>query len=495
MIMSSVILVVAWSFVSCLLLTPLVRNLAVRLGWLDRPDLERKFHRVPVPRVGGVPVVFACAGSFGVLLLMHVPGAPYIEQSLPVIWNLMPALILIFVTGLSDDLIGLKPIQKLGGQVLAAALACMGGLHFHIFAGLGLGSAWDTALTLVWLVACANAFNLIDGVDGLAAGLGLIATLTMLLAALLGGDVGVGLIAASLAGSMLGFLFFNFNPASIFLGDSGSLWIGFILGCLSVMLSQHSVTFSGMIAPALALSIPLLDTTLSFARRFVSGRPIFTGDHSHVHHRLIDRGFTPRRVCLSLYAASVLSSGFSLVLSVSSDLLGGVAMVVFCASSSTAIQFLHYREFEIFARLLRKVPSNVQSQLSLHAYEERLRGAVSPEECWCVLRQAGHEFGFTHISLQLGGCYFEERTTANGNGDWKLRLPLSASDYVRLTWQSRSLTAPEIGAQLADLLQRALSEKAGGFHAAPEHDRSCVIPANIDSYIRRRPVLERRKSA
>src|ERR1035437_2752734 len=234
MMMSSVILLVALSFVFCLLLTPLVRNLAVRLGWLDRPDLERKFHRVPVPRVGGVPLVLACAGSFGVLLLMHLPGAPAVEQSLPLIWSLMPAFVVIFVTGLSEDLIGLTPIQKLGGQVLAAALFCMGGLHFHIFAGLGLGSYWDLALTLVWLVACANAFNLIDGVDGLATGLGLIATLTMLLAALLGGDAGLIVIAAPLAGSLLGFLCFNFNPASIFLGDSGSLVVGMLLGCLTV---------------------------------------------------------------------------------------------------------------------------------------------------------------------------------------------------------------------------------------------------------------------
>lgn len=495
MILSSVILLVAWSFVFCFLSTPLVRNLAIRLGWLDQPDLIRKIHRVPVPRIGGVPVVFACAGSVGAVLLMHLPDAPAVEQSLPVIWNLMPASVLIFATGLSDDLIGLKPVQKLGGQVVAAVLACMGGLHFHIFAGLGLGSAWDWALTLIWLVACANAFNLIDGVDGLAAGLGLIATLTMLLAAVLAGDAGLVVIAAPLAGSLLGFLRFNFNPASIFLGDSGSLWIGFILGCFSVMLSQNSVTYSGTIAPALALSIPLLDTTLSFARRFVAGRPIFTGDHSHVHHRLIDRGFTPRHVCFSLYAASVLASGFSLLLSVSSDFLGGIAMVVFCASSSTAIQFLRYQEFGVFARLLRKVPSSVQSQLSLHAYEKRFREAASPEECWRVLRQAGREFGFTHIGLQLGGCYFEERTATNGNGAWKLSLPLSASDYASLTWQCRSPKAPEACAQLADLLQSTLSEKAGIFQAAPENGRKDVIPANIDSYIRRRPILEPRKSA
>ena len=495
MIMSSVILLVALSFVFCFLMTPLVRNLAVRLGWLDRPDLERKIHRVPVPRVGGVPVVLACAGSFGVLLLMHLPGASAVEQSLPVIWSLMPAFVLIFIIGLLDDLIGLTPIQKLGGQVLAAALICMGDLHFHIFAGLGLGSYGDLALTLVWLVACANAFNLIDGVDGLAAGLGLIATLTMLIAALLGGNPGLIVIAAPLAGSLLAFLCFNFNPASIFLGDSGSLWIGFILGTFSIMLSQHSVTFSGMIAPALVLSIPLLDTTLSFARRFVAGRPIFKGDHSHVHHRLIDRGFTPRRVCFSLYAASVLASGFSMVLSVSSEFLGGIAIVLFFATSSTTIQVLHYQEFEVFARLLRKVPSNVNSQLSLHAYEERLRNAASPEECWRVLRQAGHDFGFIHISLLLGGCYFEERTATNGNGAWKLRVPLSESDYVSLTWQRLSLTAPETGAQLADLIQRTLSEKAGVFHTGPENERSGVIPVSIDSSIRRRPILEPRKSA
>ncbi len=170
-------------------------------------------------------------------------------------------------------------------------------------------------------------------------------------------------------------------------------------------------------------------------------------------------------------------------------------MLVFCASSSSAIQFLHYEEFIVFGRLLRKLPSNVQSQLSLHGYEELFKEAATAEECWRVLRQAGREFGFTHVGLQLGGRYFEEQTIASPKGAWKLSFPLSESDYVTLAGQHRPLTAPETGAQLAILLQRTLSLKAGLFESAPESDRSEAIPANGEPFIPGRPMLESGKSA
>lgn len=476
MILSLVILLTACSSLLCLLLTLPVQHLALQLGWVDQPDLQRKIHRVPVPRIGGIPVVLACAGSFGALLAMGLGANPAVEQSLSVAWKLLPASALAFLTGLLDDLVGLRPTRKLGGQVLAASLACLGGFHFRIFADLGWGPAWDLALTLAWLVLCANAFNLIDGVDGLATGTGLIATLTMLLVALLRGNMGLVVTVAPLAGSLLGFLLFNFNPASIFLGDCGSLSIGFILGCFAVMLSQSSATLPTMIAPAVALSIPLLDTTLSLARRYVGGRPIFTADHDHVHHRLIERGFTPRRVCLILFAASVLASYFSLVLTVSPDFVGVFTVIVFGATASMAIRYLHYKEFGVFANLLRNVRFNVQSRLSLQDYEGQLQKADSPEACWSVVRKAACEFGFADITLHLAGRHFEERASTNGHGSWNMRIQLTESNYLSLTRQCGSLTAAHTIARLADLLYHTLSQKAAVFEAVTRKDQTITVP-------------------
>lgn len=464
------------SFVLSLCLTPLVGKLAVRLGWVDQPDFDRKIHHIPVPRVGGVAIVTAYATSLAALLLTDFRSNTALDQSLSVAWNLLPAVTLIAITGLLDDLIGLSPLEKLTGQCAAASLICLGGLHFQQLAGRDLGNVFGVVLTIVWLVSCANAFNLIDGVDGLATGLGLITAGTMLLTAVLGGDVELMLIAAPLVGSLLAFLRFNFSPASIFLGDSGSLSIGFLLGCLGIMWSQSAATFPGIAAPAVALSIPLLDTALSIGRRFVAGKPIFRPDHGHIHHCLMQRGFSSRAVCFSLYSATAVACSFAVVLGISSEPVGGIIFLVFCATLLVTVQCLRYQEFGLFASLLRSIRGNVQSQLSLHAYEERLRNAASPEECWSVLRKAGREFGFAEITLQLGGRHFEERASTNGHGSWNVCLLISASDYIILTRQCGSVKAAQSVARFADLLHGSLCEKAAAFSGVVASDQTIVIP-------------------
>jgi UDP-GlcNAc:undecaprenyl-phosphate/decaprenyl-phosphate GlcNAc-1-phosphate transferase len=160
---------------------------------------------------------------------------------------------------------------------------------------------WNVPLTILWLLACMNAFNLVDGLDGLAVGVGLFATLTVFTAAMMQHNMVLAVATFPLAGALLAFLCYNFNPATIFLGDSGSLLIGFLLGCYAAIWSNKSATLLGMTAPLMALSIPLLDVALAIVRRFLRRQPIFAADRGHIHHRLLDRGFTPRRVVLMLY--------------------------------------------------------------------------------------------------------------------------------------------------------------------------------------------------
>ena len=268
----------ACSFVLCILLTPLLRNFALRFHYVDEPDFERKSHAVPVPRIGGIPVVLAHAASIGALLLIVDGENTASRLHISLLRAMLPAGALVFFIGLLDDLFGLKPSQKLAGQIVAAALGCWAGLYREGAEGLFAGNVWGLMAIVIWLVGCSNSFNLIDGADGVASGIGVFGALTMAAAGIVYGDPGLVLAMAPLAGALLGFLRFNFHPASIFLGDCGSLWIGFVLGGYGVIWSQQSSTFLGAFAPVMALSIPLLDMTLAVARRFISGE-------GHFHRR------------------------------------------------------------------------------------------------------------------------------------------------------------------------------------------------------------------
>jgi UDP-GlcNAc:undecaprenyl-phosphate GlcNAc-1-phosphate transferase len=469
------------SFALCFLLTPVLRNLAARRGLVDQPDLDRKRHQVAVPRIGGVPVVFACLVSVGVVVVSG-RGNSALEEAFLFGLQVLPASIFILITGIVDDLVGLRPVQKLAGQSLAALFACLAGLRFHFWDGSLLGEVSGFALAFTWLVACSNAFNLIDGVDGLAAGLGFIAAATVLFVALSLGNVAVGVLAASMAGALLGFLFFNFNPASIFLGDSGSLWTGFMLGCFGLVWFERSTTVPATIAPVFALSVPLTDMTLSILRRFVSERPIFSADRGHIHHRLLERCFAPRRVTLGLYAVSLLASGLALALGLASEIVGYAIVVAACLAGWFAVRRLAYDEFRILCSLIRNIRPAVKSGMSLIEYEARFKNASSPEACWFVLLRAGHEFGFSGLSLQLGGRRFQERSADGGQDEWVLRIPLSHSDYVNLTRRRGSEPAAEAVSGLANLLLRCLSEKASVWRDASEGEpRKLVVHGDFYS--------------
>src|SRR5579863_1778740 len=252
--MYSLLFLACSSFTLSLLLTPLCRNLFRRMSLVDIPDTHRKSHRTPVPHLGGIPIAVSYVMACALLMLTPLRGGVLVSSHLALVWKLLPAAGVVFATGILDDLFGLKPWQKLAGQLLGALIACWAGVRVVSVSGFSAASWIGLALTVLWLVGSTNAFNLIDGVDGLAAGIGLFAAVTMVLAALLlQSNVPLALATIPLAGSLLGFLRYNFNPASIFLGDSGSLLVGFLLGCFGVIWSQKSATILGMTAPLMAL--------------------------------------------------------------------------------------------------------------------------------------------------------------------------------------------------------------------------------------------------
>jgi UDP-GlcNAc:undecaprenyl-phosphate/decaprenyl-phosphate GlcNAc-1-phosphate transferase len=423
------------SVLFALVLTPLCRNLLRRLGAVDHPDQDRKLHQEPVATMGGIPIVIAYLGSFGVLLLSGLK-APVGPDSLPFALRLTPALVFIFFTGLLDDRFRLQPFQKMFAQIVAGGWAFWAGVRITGITGEPLPHWLSLPVTVVWLIICTNAFNLIDGVDGLATGVGLFATATMLIAALLQHNLLLAMATVPLAGALLGFLRYNFNPATIFLGDSGSLFIGFLMGCLGVIWSQKSATILGMTAPLMALSIPLADLCLSVIRRFLRREPIMRGDRGHIHHRLLARGLSARRAVLILYGVCAIAAVLSLFQSMATNKSAAAVIVIFCGIAWIGIQNLGYAEFSQARRLILAggFRQALNSSLVLRSLDHSLSEAQTDEERWAVLRDALKMFGLVEIHWFVGGkMHHDALWNSDGQECWSLRIPLRDGDYITFT--------------------------------------------------------------
>jgi UDP-GlcNAc:undecaprenyl-phosphate/decaprenyl-phosphate GlcNAc-1-phosphate transferase len=446
------------AFIVSLVLTPICRDVFRSYGVVDQPDAARKVHRYPIPRVGGLAIAIAYLLAY--VLVRPEEGSP-LAQQLSLVWKLLPGAALAFGVGLLDDLFNLRAWIKLGGQLAAAGLACASGVRILSVAGASADNAWwNIPLTILWLLACMNAFNLVDGLDGLAAGVGLFATLTVFAAALMQHSMVLAVATFPLAGALLAFLCYNFNPATIFLGDSGSLLIGFLLGCYAAIWSNKSATLLGMTAPLMALSIPLLDVALAIVRRFLRRQPIFTADRGHIHHRLLDRGFTPRRAVLMLYGLCGLAAAFSLLQGVLHS-FSGALLLLFGVFVLLGIQYLGYAEFDLAGRLLfsGEFQRSVGAQLDLRKFRAALAAAATPACCWEVIREACAKFGFQQARLSLAGEIFEYSSGESEAPAWTVRVPLSNGDYAVLVRPCASTVLPMVVAPFVDSLRETLVEK------------------------------------
>jgi UDP-GlcNAc:undecaprenyl-phosphate GlcNAc-1-phosphate transferase len=455
------------AFILSLVLTPLVRDSFLRLGIVDQPDGDRKLHSGPIPRVGGIAIVLSYVTAFAVMLLLPFSYGSEVSKALPSIWKLFCAAGLVFATGLCDDLVGYFPWQKLAGQVWAGMIAYFAGVQIQVLPDHPLQLWWNIPLSILWLVGCTNAVNLIDGLDGLAAGVGLFATVTMLLAAFANHNLQLALVTMPLAGALIGFLRYNFNPASIFLGDCGSLLIGFLLGCYGVLWSQKSATLLGMTAPLMALAIPLLDVSLSIVRRFIRHQPIFGADRGHIHHMLLARGLTVRRVALVLYGVCGLAAALSLIMNALDNHFSGIIIVLFCVSAWIGIQHLGYVEFATARQLFVKGTFRriIDYHTRMQHCERALLEAASIEQCWEIIRTASRDFGFYSVRLALQGETFEEVVTPEQEGPfWQMRIPLPDSQYVNLVRGSidQQMSHVAVGG-FAEILGRGLTLKLPGW--------------------------------
>jgi UDP-GlcNAc:undecaprenyl-phosphate GlcNAc-1-phosphate transferase len=280
-----------------LALTPLVRRWVVRLGLL-KPPSDRSMHSRPMPHMGGLAII----GGFTITaaaVAWHSPGVP----------GLLAGGLVIALVGVVDDVWNLRPWQKLLGQIASGiVLAVLGsriGWVTNPFGGILYTGLIGYVLTVVWVVAVENMVNLADGLDGLASGITAIASLAMLVVSLHRGDIVSAVLSAAIAGATIGFLRDNFAPANIFLGDTGAMYLGYVLAALAVLGTDKQAAALAIGVPVLALGLPFFDTAFAIVRRIRSHQPIGQADAGHLHHRLIDRGLSQRRAVLLLYTVAV----------------------------------------------------------------------------------------------------------------------------------------------------------------------------------------------
>jgi len=405
-LLTSVVLFLASSCLS-LLLTWFVRNLALKRGWVSTPRSARHLHKNPIPHFGGVAVYIAfVATTVAVMTARYLIGSPMGWLSPRTLLVIVGPATLIFVLGLLDDIFDIRPFSKFAVQIAAAMMLYASGLRIMVAPVFGtrpLGALASLALTVVWVVWITNAFNLIDGMDGLAAGSALLSTIVIFLNALLAGNLLTLFFTAALAGAVLGFLRFNFNPATIFLGDCGSLFIGFVLAALAIP-GTKSPTVVAVAIPVVALGLPVVDTFLSVIRRFLSGRPLFSADREHIHHKLLEKGLSQRQVVLVLYGVSALFGLFSLFLKFPSGRIDGTVLVVLGSVLFFGIQRLGYVEmFELRRVAIRTLEQRqvIINNLSLRRASRQLAEVSDPRGIARVVQAAFENNGFDSFELAV----------------------------------------------------------------------------------------------
>jgi UDP-GlcNAc:undecaprenyl-phosphate GlcNAc-1-phosphate transferase len=394
---------------SAFVLTRYVRDFAFARGWVAAPTQERHMHSSPLPRLGGVAIFLSFCLCMGIAAIWAVRNptmhSPNFLKTMATIF--VPAA-LVFLLGVYDDLRGVGPYVKFTVQGIAATMLYAGGLRIVNIPVL-LGDRvlpWyiGLAATVIWVLAITNAFNLIDGLDGLAAGSALFSTMVTFVVALLHGPPLVEVMTIALAGAILGFLRFNFNPATIFLGDSGSLFIGFLLSALALFGAQKAPTIVAVAIPIVSFGLPILETVLSIIRRLISGRPVFTADREHIHHKLLQHGMTHRQVVIILYGVSAIFAMLSLFLLWPTGSSLGLVLAVLGIGIWIGVQHLGYLEFGELARVAHRTfdqPQIFVNNLAIRRAGEELKVARDYDQVRRILMAAFGSNDFDGFELKL----------------------------------------------------------------------------------------------
>ena len=484
----------AFSLALSFVATREVRDLATRRGWVSVPRDGRHVHQAPLPRLGGVAIFLAFSVSLILWLGLSLIFPRLVAGLAPtMLFRIYVPACLIFFLGIYDDFHGAGPYLKFAVQAIAAAMLFASGmrvLDLPLIFSHSLPWFVGLPLTVLWVVAVTNAFNLIDGLDGLAAGSALFSTMVFFVCALVSRSWLESLMSVTLAGAILGFLRFNFNPATIFLGDSGSLFIGFMLSALALAGAQKAPTFVAVAIPVVSFGLPILETMLSILRRLISGRPIFTADREHIHHKLLKMGFSHRQVVIVLYAVSAIFAMLSLFLLWPTGSTLGLVLAVVGTGIWLGVQHLNYLEFGELRRVAQRTIDQRQiviNNLAVRRAVEELKLAGDFNQVRSVLVAAFESNDFDAFELNLKSLpgdqaapsepnrhfhwsKFPHMMAISGQPSWKLTLDLvttlnrrRGSLVVYRIYSPRdlqldvNLLTSEFPATLADALDRVLT--------------------------------------
>ncbi len=396
------------SLALALVMTPVTIWLAHKFNIMDPVD-ARKIHSKPIPRIGGIVIFISTSVLLIVVMLLNNDIGEGFRRQRAEVLTLLSCGGFIFLIGLIDDLRQLKARHKLLAQVAAAAALALAGIRIETINVAGLFTVdlgWFSYLvTILWIIAITNAVNLIDGLDGLAAGICAIACATVAVCAFSAGQTLMVVLMLAVLGGISGFLFFNFNPARIFMGDCGSMFLGFILASGSVMCAFKSKTIVALALPVLALGLAIFDTAFSILRRYLGRWGIMSPDRGHLHHRLIDMGLRQRDAVIIMYAITAIAAGLGLFMMITTG--GGTIAVFLC------VVFLLILVFRAFGAVrLREVVKKVRynNRISKKARRDtkifentylKLSGNVSFKQQWEIISEIAEKVDFSELSMTI----------------------------------------------------------------------------------------------
>ena len=339
----SAMLALVVALVISFIATPFVRKLAFTIGAVDVPRDNRRMHKVPIPRLGGLAIFLG--------FMVSVFAFAEIDRQLQ---GILIGSVIIVLLGIIDDIHSLPARLKLVVQIVAALVAVLHGVMIQVINNPNIFSDnpywvlgfWSYPISIIWIVAITNSVNLIDGLDGLADGVSTIGTLTMLILALMLGEKDVSIVCGALVGACVGFIPYNRNPAKIFMGDTGSTFLGFILATVSIQGLFKYYAVISFLVPFIILGLPIFDTSFAFIRRLLKGQSPMTADRSHVHHKLIDMGMNQKQAVATLYIVSVVLGLSAVILTTTS--IGKAALfilaLVICGVVAVRAIFPHHHE-------------------------------------------------------------------------------------------------------------------------------------------------------
>lgn len=430
------------AFAVSYLVSRLVRSLARRAGVVDRPDGFRKMQRRPIPLLGGVGVYVAFFAALVVACLLSGKGGGPTYLFDADFWTLLAGATAVLSVGAVDDVRGLSASRKFLALLVVSGTmyACgdrIGGVGTP-FGPLNLG--WFALpVTLFWFMGCMNSLNLIDGMDGAASGVAAFAAFTLFLCAALMGNASSAIFGLCLAGSAGGFLVLNFHPASIYLGDSGSLLLGFLLASIGLRGAQKGPMMVALLIPVIALGLPIIDTSLAIIRRWARGLPLSATDREHIHHKLQALGMGHRAAALVMYGACVVLALFALLLTSANSTGAAWLLVGLGVAMTAAVRVLGVHELKMAKKracdLYRNMKVRNKRRVAAHVTSGRMEHVDDVDALWRLLLEGAESIELDELVLNLecGDCAHCDCCGLGHAFSWQRPAPFTDDDH-HVTW-------------------------------------------------------------